>query len=530
MLVGAVGFLILIVCVNVANLLLARVTARARELAVRTALGAGRGRLIRQMLTESLLLAAAGGACGLLLAAWSMDLLRILLPPDMPRAGDIRMDQGVIAFALIVSAAAGVLFGLLPAWRVSTVNVNDALKAGSRSATAGRHLHRTQAALVVSEACLSLVLVVGAALLARSFWNLRSVDPGFRSDHVLTVDTQLEGGGKQSLIPKYRELLAKVRAIPAVEAAATTNSLPFEGDADGHFFIESRRAETGNANAIYSVVSPDYLKAFKIPLLRGRYFTDLDNENKQPVVIISAEMARVYFPGRDPIGERIWFDSFSPIEHWLTIVGVVGDVRQSSLTQSIFPQAYASYAQQTFGDILNGGTLVVRTAIDPLMLAGPVRAVIHAANPDAAPSVRAMDAVLADSISVQRFQMQILAGFAVLALVLAAIGLYGVLSRMVTTNLAAIGIRLALGAPRSLIFRMIIGQALALAGAGVIIGILGCVAMQRVLSALLFGVGPNDPATLVCASAVLMAVALAAAWYPAIRAVQVDPMTTLREE
>jgi len=230
-------------------------------------------------------------------------------------------------------------------------------------------------------------------------------------------------------------------------------------------------------------------------------------------------MARVYFPCRDPIGERIWFDSFNSKEHWLTIVGVAGDVRQSGLTQPIFPQAYTSYTQQTIADMLKGGTLVVRTAIDPAVLAGPVRAAIHAVNPDAAPSTRTMDAVLANSVSKQRFQMQILGGFAVLALVLAAIGLYGVLSHMVTTNLAEIGIRLALGAPRSLIFGMIMGRALALAGSGVAFGALGCIAMRRVLTTLLFGIVPNDLATLVTVSTVLLVVALAAAWFPAVRAV-----------
>ncbi|HYM10511.1 MAG TPA: ABC transporter permease [Bryobacterales bacterium] len=530
MLFGAVGFVLLIVCVNVANLLLVRVTARARELAVRTALGAGRRHLVRQMLAESLLLAAAGGVCGLLLAAWSMGVLRILLPADMPRVGDIRMDLGVIAFALAISAAVGVLFGLLPAWRASATNVNEALKAGSRSATADRRSQRTQAALVVSEACLSLVVVAGAGLLARSFWNLRSVDAGFHSDHVLTVDTQFEGGGKQSLVPKYRDLLDRVRAIPGVEAAATTRSLPLEGGADGHFFIDGRRAQTGNADAIYTVVSPGYLKALRIPLLRGRDFTDRDTETSQPVAIVSSEMARVYFSGRDPVGERIWFDSFSPKERWLTIVGVAGDIRQSGLIQSIFPQAYACYTQQMQGQILNGGTLVVRTVIDPAALAGPVRAAVRAVNPDAAPSTRTMGSVLAGSISKQRFQMEILSGFAILALLLAAIGLYGVLSHMVTANRAEIGIRLALGAPRSVVFRMILGRALRLAGMGAVTGTLGCVAVRRVLSTLLFGIGPNDPATITAAVAVLLTASLAAAWFPARRATRVDPAVALRDE
>jgi putative ABC transport system permease protein len=530
MLFGAVGFVILIVCVNVANLLLVRVTARGRELAVRTALGAGRGDLFRQLLGESLLLATAGGACGLLLAAWSMDLLRSFLPADMPRAGDIHMDPGVIAFGLAVSAAAGVLFGFLPAWRAAAMNVNDALKAGSRSATRGRQSHRTQSALVVSEACLSLVLVAGAGLLARSFWNLRSVDPGFRADHVLAVTAQFDGQNLGSLVAQYRDLLTGVRTLPGVEAAAIARGLPIEASADGHFSIEGRIAESGEADAIYSVVSPGYLKALRIPLLRGRDFTDQDTATSRPAAIISAEMARIYFPGRDPIGQRIWFDSFNPKEHWLTIVGVAGDVRQEGLTRPVFPQAYVCYTQQTLPQVLSEAVVVVRSAIAPAALSAPVRAAVRKVNPDAAPSARTMDAVLASSVAKQRFQMEILGGFAGLALLLAAIGLYGVLSHMVTANRAEIGIRLALGAPRSFVFRMVTGRALGLAGLGVLIGVLGCFAVRRVLATLLFGIGPNDPATLAAAGAILLSVALAASWLPAARAARVDPIDALRDE
>ncbi len=340
MLFGAVGFVLLIVCVNVANLLLVRVTARARELAVRTALGATRRNLVRRMLAESFLLAIAGGACGLLLAAWSMDLLRVLLPANMPRAGDIHIDLGVIVFALAVSAGAGVLFGFLPAWQASAINVNEALKAGARSLTSNRHSQRTQAALVVSEACLSLILIAGAGLLTRSFWQpALSSTRGFRSDHVLTVAViKFDGGNIASLTSKYRDLLARVRALPAVEAAATTTSLPIEEGADGHFSIENRRTETANADAIYSVVSPGDSEHCESLCFAECDFTDQDTDSSQPVAIISAEMARVYFAGRNPIGERIWFDSFSPKEQWLTIVGVAADVRQSGVTQSIFSQ------------------------------------------------------------------------------------------------------------------------------------------------------------------------------------------------
>ena len=531
MLFGAVGFLLLIVCVNVANLLLVRVTAQARELAVRTALGAGRRDLIRQMLIESLLLALAGGISGVLLASWSMDLLRVLLPANMPRAGEISIDAGVIGFGLIISAASGLVFGLLPAWRASSVNVNDALKAGSRTATAGKRSQRTQAALVISEACLSLVLVAGAGLLVRSFSNLRSINPGFRPDHVLAADTDFERHGNESLIPKYRELLERVRAIPGVEAAATTRSVPVESGApDGHFFIEQHRAETGNADANYSVISPGYLNALSIPLLRGRDFTDQDTESSQLVAIINSEMARVYFPDRDPLGQRIWFDSFSLQQHWLTIVGIAGDVREDRLTSAPFPQAYTCYTQQQSGGILNGGTLLVRTALQPTSVMNAVRTLIRAVNPEAAPRTRTMDAVLADSLSKQRFQMEILGGFAVLALLLAAAGLCGVLSHMVTANRSQIGIRLALGAPRSLIFRMVAGRALKLAGIGVVAGILACLGLRQVLASALFGVGPNDPATLAAAIAVLLAAALLAAWVPAQRATKVDAMAAIRDE
>jgi predicted permease len=532
MLFGAVGFLLLIVCVNVANLLLVRVASRARELAVRTALGAGRSHLIRQMLTESLLLAVAGGTCGVLLGAWSMELLRVMLPADLPRGGEISIDAGVIAFAVAISAAAGLVFGVLPAWRASAgLNVNDALKAGSRSATAGKRSQRIQAALAISEASLSLVLVVGAGLLLRSFWNLRSIDPGFRPDRVLAADTNFERQGDESLIPEYRDLLARARAIPGVEAAAMTRSLPVESGApDGHFFIGDRRAETGNADANYSVITPGYLKAFRIPLLRGRDFTDQDTERSQPVAIVSSGMARVYFADRDPMGQRIWFDSFNSKEHWLTIVGIAGDIHEDGLTVPVFPQAYTCYTQQESGGMLNGGTLVLRTVVEPASVAGAVRTAIRAVNPAAVPGTRTMDSVLAGSLAKQRFQMQILGGFAVLALLLAAVGLYGVLSHMVTVNRAQIGIRLALGAPRSLVFRMVAGRALALTGIGVIAGALGCLALRSVLAAVVFGIGPNDAATLAGAIAVLLAVALAAAWLPARRAAGVDPMAALRED
>jgi predicted permease len=286
----------------------------------------------------------------------------------------------------------------------------------------------------------------------------------------------------------------------------------------------------GAADADYVVITPGYLKALRISLVRGRDFNDRDSETSQPVAIVSAEMARVYWPGAEPIGQRVWFDSFVPKEHWLTIVGVAADARQSSLTSSPYPAAYVSYTQQQSQGLLSGGVLVVRTHGDPAGLAVAVRSAIHAVNPDAVPTARTMDEVLAGSLARQRFQTEILGAFAVLALLLAAVGLYGVMSYMVTANRAQIGIRLALGAQPALVFRMVTGRALALSCMGAALGAVGCIAVRRVLATLLFGVGPNDPATIAAAVAILLAVAFAAAWFPARRAMRVDPMIALREE
>lgn len=531
MLFGAVGFLLLIVCVNVANLLLVRVTARSRELAVRTALGAGRRHLIQQMLTESLLLGAAGGTGGLLLASLSMELLRALVPPEVPRFGEIQMDGGVVAFALAVSAVAGLLFGVLPAWRASSIEVNDALKSGSRSATAGAASKRTQSALVVSEVCLSLVLVAGAALLARSFGNLSSIDPGFRADHVLVSDTSFPSGEMPAMLAHYRDLLARIRAIPGVEAAGVASHLPIAGfHPDGHFNIEGTPEQSKSADADYVAVSPGYLSALRIPLLRGRDFTDGDVETSRHVAVINQEMARIYFPGADPIGRRIWFDSFNRKENWLTIVGVVGDTRQSSLTKSVDSLAYTLYTQQTYPGVLAGGNLAVRTKLEPVSVAGAVRGAIRAVNPDSAPTPRTMVSVVAESLARQRFQMEILGALAGLALVLAAVGLYGVLSYIVTANRTQIGIRLALGARPSTVFRMITGRALALVAVGVALGALGCLALRRILAAMLFGIDGSDPVTIAAAVSVLVLVAAAAAFFPALRAMRTDPMAALREE
>jgi putative ABC transport system permease protein len=523
---AAVGFVLLIVCVNVANLLLVRVTTRTRELAVRTALGARRWHLLRQTLVESLVLALAGGAGGFLLATWSMDLLRLVLPAEVPRASEIRIDAGVIGFALAVSALAGILFGVLPAWRASSLNVNEALRAGGRSSTAGKRSHRAQAMLVISEVALSLVLLAGAGLLAQSFWRLRSVDPGFRPDHVLTASIAFPD--RSNFVPEYRNLLQKVRAIPGIQRAGTIRDLPLDrGQRDGNFQIEGR-PELKDADAGYTIVSPDYLETMAIPAVRGRSLKQADTEDADPVVVINQRFAQEYFPGIDPVGRRVWFNSFEKGPHWRTIVGVAADVRQWGLTRPVRSQAYVPFTQ--VDHMLAETVLVIRTPLDPTSLASAVRGSIRSVDSGAAVSFRSMESVMAGAVARQRFQMQVLASFAILALLLAAIGLYGVLSYSVSSSRVELGIRMALGAQPGEVFRMITGRALLMVVSGAALGLIGYLAVRRLLAALLFGVGPGDPATLAIATGVLLVVALVAAALPARRATRLDPALALHEE
>ena len=532
---AAVGFVLLIVCVNVANLLMVRVSTRAREISVRVALGASRSHLFRQMLAESIALATTGGALGLLIALWSMNLLRLLLPADLPRGEDIRIDTGVVIFGLAISVLTGLVFGMLPAWRASRLNVNDALKAASRSATAGRRAHRAQAVLVVSEVCLSLVLVAGAGLLATSYWRLRSINPGFAADHVIAANvsftTPTRDTGFDHLSPMFSQLLEQLHAIPGVESAALTRGLPLDRPGpDGHFHLENRPQDSGKADAEYRVISPGYLATMHIPLVRGRDLTDQDTSTSLPVVLISAEMARIYWPNQDPMGRRIWFDSFTPKEQWLTIVGIVGDVRESALWRPVAPTAYVSHTQMLLPQTLLDENLVLRATRNPSMIIAAVRDRVHTADREAAIEFEEMNDVLVRSVARQRFQMQIIGGFAALALVLAAVGIYGVLSFIVTSNRFAIAIRMALGAQRWTIFAMITTRALCLAALGAALGVAGCFAIRKLLSGLLFGIGPTDPAILSAAAVVLLVVALAASYFPARRAMRADPISTLHEE
>ncbi|MBZ5593227.1 MAG: ABC transporter permease [Acidobacteriia bacterium] len=358
------------------------------------------------------------------------------------------------------------------------------------------------------------------------------MDPGFKTTHVLEVDLSLpeNEAERERLVARYRDLLERVRALPGVEAAGMAKYPPLDPfQPDGHFFIQSQ-PNLPAPDAGHVIVSPGLMEALQIPLVRGRRFTERDSEDAPGVAIVSAEMARQFWPGRDAIGERIWYDSFDPKEHWLTIVGVAGDVRQSGLTEPAPAQAYVCYSQVQIKGQLGSGNLLVRAAVDPKSLIPAVRRAIHDTNPEAAASFRLMDDVLADATARQRFQMQVMGAFAALALILAAVGLYGVLSYAVTSNRATIGIRMALGAQPGDVFRMMARRALGLAFAGAGIGMAGCLAVRRVLASVVFGVGPSEPAVLASAAALMLAVSLAACWFPARRAMRVDPVTALREE
>jgi putative ABC transport system permease protein len=533
MLFGAVGFLLLIVCVNVANLLLVRATTQARELAVRTALGAPRRRLVGGLIVESQTLALAGGALGLLIAVWSMDLLRVVLPANLPRIADLRIDDGVIVFAIALSVVTGVLAGALPAWRASLVNLNETLKAGARAHTAGRRSRRIQGALIISEVALSSVLLAGATLLLHSFWKLRSIDPGFRAGHVLVAKVafaDLESSRGATVISEYQDILREVQTTPGVESAGLIRDLPLDPiQRDGHFVLQNQRDLPAVAEADYRIISPGYLRALGIPLLRGRDFIESDTVETPGAAIISEEMARRYFPGRDPIGERLWFDSFEPKEHWLTIVGMVKDVRQRGLTAPVAAAAYVCYTQVRPG-YLSSSQLVVRTRLGPMALAPYLRSRIRKVNRETAVSFSSMENILDAALSGQRFQTRVLIAFALLALVLAAVGLYGVLSYAVTSHRAEIGIRMALGAHPGEVFRMVTGWAVRLMLCGLALGFTGYLAMQRVLASMVYGVVPSEPAPLIAAAGVLLLVALAASCLPARRAMQIDPIVALHEE
>jgi putative ABC transport system permease protein len=533
LLLGAVGFVLLIACANIANLLLARATARRREIAVRTALGAGRWRIIRQLLTESLLLAFAGGALGLALSFLLIKLLIAFGPANIPRLDQVGLDARVLGFTVGVVGLVGLFFGLAPALHASKTDLNDVMKEGGRSGSEGPGRNRVRAILVVSEIALCLLLLIGAGLLIKSFVLLRDVNPGFDPENVLTMRVALPGRrypGPQQSATFFRELTQRVSALPGVESAGAALSLPLGGSGStaGRSLIREGRPLTPEEalQTDYFVVTPDYLKTMRIPVKTGRPFTDRDTAESPPVVIVNENIARLVFAGEDPIGKRIivWRDEKFPRE----IVGVVGDVKSRELDEETGPQMYVPYAQDAGW---GGLSLAVRTKGDPEALTAAVRGALLSIDKDQpAYDIKTMDDVFSASVAKTRLVVLLFGVFSMFALLLASIGIYGVIAYSVAQRTHEIGIRLALGAQTREVLRMIITQGMILALIGAGLGLAGAFAATRVMRGLLYGVSPTDPLIFIGVSLLLTVVALLACYIPARRATKVDPMIALRYE
>ncbi|HEY9283638.1 MAG TPA: ABC transporter permease [Pyrinomonadaceae bacterium] len=534
-LLGAVGFVLLIACANVANLLLARAAVRQKEIAVRLALGAGRRRLVRQFLTESVLLSVIGGAVGLLLALWGVNLLKAFIPKNVSQVAAVAVDANVLTFTLAVSLLTGLIFGLAPALQASRFNLNETLKEGGRDSAAGRRGNRLRSLLVIAEVAISLVLLIGAGLLVNSFLRLRNVDPGFRADNLLTMRIALPAV-KYPDQPRraafYNELLGRVAALPGVRSAAVTNWIPLTLQGDTFGISVEGRPDPGpqeRPDIVTRVVSPGYFGTMGIELSRGRPFDERqDRADSAPVAIISETMARRLWPGEDPLGKRLRPGGPDSVAAWITVVGVAEDVRQFELTAAPRLQMYLPHVQATF---FVPSHLVVSTQVEPLGLAAAVREAVWGIDKDQPVSdVRTMEEILSESIARQRFSMLLLGIFAGVAMLLGAVGIYGVVSYSVTQRAHEIGVRMALGARRGSVLRLIIGQGLKLVLIGVAVGIAAAFVLTRLMESLLFGVSATDPATFAAIPLVLVAAATLASYIPARRATKIDPIVALRYE
>ena len=532
-LVGAVGFLLLIATANVANLLLARAAARDREIAVRGALGAGRGRIASQLVTESVVLALVAGAVGLIFASSGTRALLAIAPEGIPRLAEVRMSVPVFAFTFAVAALCGVLFGVAPALRASSTPLVETLKEGGRGGVGVRH-RRAQRLLVVAEIALALMLSVGAGLMIRSFSALQRVSPGFEPSHLLTFRVSLprvQYDTREKVRDFYLSLVQQLEALPGVRAAGLTISLPphllMMTDnfmTEGMTLPPDRSAPVGPL----LFVSESYFSALGTPLVRGRFFTERDERDAPAVVIVNDALAKQYFVGQDPVGKRLKNGGPErPDNQWMTIVGVVGDVKYSGLDAAPEPTVYFPFRQAT--DTTQ--YVVVRTAGDPTSVASAARDIVARLDKDLpVTNVATMDQMIAASVAAPRFRTTLVAIFAAVGLLLAAIGIYGVMSYAVTERTHEIGVRAALGATRGDVLRLVLGETIALAAVGVGIGLAGALATTRLIRALLFHVEPTDSATFAAISLLLAATALAASYIPARRAMRVDPMVALRYE
>lgn len=534
-LLGAVGMVLLIACANAANLMLARAMTRQRELAVRLALGAQRSRLIRQLLTESVLIALAGGALGLATAMGGVKALVSLLPADFPRVHEIHVNAPVFAFTFLISAAVGIVFGLIPAIQASRTDPKQGLHEGGRTSTGSVQQNRLRDAFVVSEVCLACVLLIGAGLMLRSLLNLLHLDPGFRQEHVLTASLSLpftEYKKAGSVGRFYDELVTKLGFIPGVESACAGSDLPWTGYDEnmGGWHIEGQPESHDELHARYHVATADYFRALEIPLLEGRFFNAGDKRGAPSVVIINHAMAEKYWPGKDAVGKRINFWSDHPTEtDWTTVVGVVGDVKDKPNSQGAEPAFWWPNLQQPipFGDM----SLVVRSGADPQLLADAVRNEVKQLNPSLAVSdVQLMDQIVESSVATPRFAFVLVGLFAGLAILLAAIGTYGVVSYSVSQRTSEFGLRMALGAQQLDVMRLVLKQAAGLVVGGTVLGVLLALAFARVLQSLIYEVSPADPLTFTSVGVMVIVIAIVACYIPARKATQADPMIALRAE
>jgi putative ABC transport system permease protein len=529
------ALLILLGAVGVANLLLARAAVRQKEIAVRVALGARRLRLVRQFLTESVLLSTLGGIVGLVIAYTGLFLLRTFIPENISQAREISIDLKVLGFTLFVSVATGVIFGLAPALQAVRFNQSETLKEGGRDAATGGSGKRLRSVLVMAEVAISLVLLIGAGLLINSFMRLRNVDPGFRIDNLLTMKIVLPQPKYEEFARRqafYTELVQRVEALAGVRSAAVTTNLPLyrQGNSIGIRIEGKPDPPPGQENiAVTRIISPGYFDTMTIPLLSGRKLTDQDTEtSRNASAVISETMARRFWPNEDPIGKRIAIGRIRSDEDWVNVVGVVKDVRQFELTAEPRPQMYLSYKQAGFFPL---DDLVVKTDVDPSSLAATVRKTVWEIDKDQPVSdIRTMEEILAASIARQRFSMLLLAIFAGVAMVLAGVGIYGVMSYSVAQRTHEIGIRMALGAQTGAVLKLAVGYGMRLVIIGIVIGLVAAFALTRLMSTLLFGVTATDPTTFTVISLLLAGVAAIASYIPARRATKVDPIIALRYE
>ena len=529
-LLGAVAFMLLIACANIANLLLARAASRQKEIAIRTALGASRMRVLRLLLTESLILSLAGGCLGLLLAFWGTDALVALAPDNIPRLNEVGLDARVFGFTLAISLITGIAFGLVPAFQISRPDLNEALKEGSKGSIESSAGKRTRSVLVAVEVALSLLLLIGAGLMVKSFLRLQQMRLGFNPDNVLAVSLTLPASTypeERQQAAFFKEALERLQSQPGVQSVGVTTGLPLTLSLSGSDFrIEGRPEPEAGKEMIINTrsVSPDYFHTLGIPLMKGRTFSDRDQTESRKVAIINQDLTRIYFPNEDPLDKRITFDDG---ESWISIVGVIGDVKQLGLDSSAQPEVYFPYLQSPSPAM----GLVVRTAANPLSMASTVKSQIQLIDKDLPiDEAKTMQQLLAESISGRRFNMLLLTIFGAVALVLAVVGIYGLMSYSVAQRTHEIGIRVAIGAQPRDVFRMVIGQGMMLAMIGVAFGLAGAFGLTRLMATMLFGVEPTDPTTFVIVAVLLSAVALVACFIPARRATKVDPLVALRYE